>query len=78
MGNRYLHRHRERDRLVKGERYVRAYKLEQWINRCVGCGAVGHKPWIPDEEHRHRTIRKLFPPLEVDGLSMCEQCQLKD
>lgn len=68
--------HRDRStRKRDGERYVRAYKLEKWINRCVRCQDVGYKPDMPDGEHTHYHVRRYFRVLPINELGLCERCQ---
>jgi len=60
------------------EIYVRQYpEAKKWLNQCVVCGSVGYKPELPDEVYLGRlaeNIRKMFAPLAVNDISICEQC----
>jgi len=69
--------------LGDGESYLASFpKLNRWINRCVACGRVGHKPELPEHVGQPHfnlgasTLRRLFEPLEVDENGVCDQCQL--
>ena len=64
--------------MTKGEDYLRSYpKLEKWMNRCVSCGHVGHKPQLPErigEGMAAQNLRSFFPPLMLNADGQCEQC----
>jgi hypothetical protein len=67
-------------RSTASDEYLRQYpQFERWINRCVSCGAVGHKPDMPEHiggEHSigARYLRRHFRPLALDEVGRCEQC----
>ena len=77
------HQERHHD---KGEDYVSLYRLEKWINQCVGCQARGYKPDMPDEVAQNKYkrgayvaqyIRGKFSPLALDENGLCEVCRRK-
>jgi len=84
MGFRHKgHRERNQD---KGEDYVTLYRLEKWINQCIGCQARGYKPDMPDEVAQNkygrgttaaRYVRAKFRPLALDENGLCETCRRK-
>ncbi len=55
-------------------------KLHRWMNQCVACQRLGHKPELPDQIYPWPTaassnLRKYFSELEVDNDGICEQCR---
>jgi len=63
-----------------GDKYLEQYpRLSRWINVCVGCGAKGYKPDLPEDIYPHPSfatynLRELFNPLAVNELGLCEVC----
>ena len=61
-----------------GLRYLQAYgHLAAWINRCVACQRLGHKPELPDQLGKGRgaqNLRHYFPEMAVNELGLCDQC----
>lgn len=58
--------------------YLKQYpKAKRWLNQCIVCQSVGYKPEMPEKIHPGylaENIRKLFPLLSVNEISICEQC----
>ena len=59
--------------------YLKGYPRlrKNWINQCVGCQQLGHKPDLPKqlgEGVAAQNLRKYFPEMAVDGAGLCEQC----
>lgn len=51
--------------------------IKRWLNQCIICGTTGYKPELPETIFPGllaENIRKLFKPLSVDDLNICEQC----
>ena len=80
MGFRSQHRDRSTN---KGEEYVKLYRLEKWINQCLGCQARGYNPDMPDEVAQNKYgrggfcaqyIRHQFKPLPLHN-GLCEMCR---
>jgi hypothetical protein len=61
-----------------GLRYLRTYpRLAAWINRCVACQRLGHKPELPDQLGKGRAaqnLRQYFPEMAVNERGLCDQC----
>lgn len=65
---------------AEGEIYLKSYpELERrWINQCVACQRKGYKPSMPRiiyPGYAAQNLRRYFDPLDVDELSLCEQCR---
>ncbi len=64
----------------EGELYLQSYpKLRKWINECQICHSKGYKPDMPKHIANPDAvsgyfIRKYFKPLEVNEMSICNQC----
>lgn len=58
--------------------YLQMYpKLWKWMNRCLSCGHLGHKPELParlGEGVAAQSLRGYFPELALDELGLCDQC----
>lgn len=69
-----------------GEDYLKQYpKLRKWMNTCVCCGRIGHKPELPKALTSSGSggefitaaagnLRAYFSPLEVNEYGLCEIC----
>lgn len=64
------------------EQYRQQYpKVKKWLNQCVVCQSEGYKKNLPSKiepgfmaEH----IREYWDELEVDDISICDQCSCYD
>jgi hypothetical protein len=58
--------------------YLQDYpRLRKWINQCVACQRLGHKPGLPEQLGKGRAahhLRKYFPEMAVDASGLCDQC----
>lgn len=58
--------------------YLRQYpRLRKWINQCIACQRVGHKPELPEnlgETVAASNLRRFFPALALNEIGLCEQC----
>lgn len=69
------------------ETYLARYpELKRWMNTCACCGATGYRPDMPEalttragreeiETRGAQNIRRLYPPLRVNGAGLCENCE---
>jgi hypothetical protein len=62
----------------KGTSYLQMYpELWNWMNRCLSCGHLGHKPELPKKlgigVAAHH-LRRYFPELALDENGLCPQC----
>lgn len=61
-----------------GASYLQMYpKLWKWMNRCLSCGHLGHKPELPEqlgETVAAYNLRRYFPELALNQHGLCEQC----
>jgi hypothetical protein len=61
-----------------GTSYLQMYpKLWKWMNRCLSCGHLGHKPELPQIlgiTVAARNLRRYFPELALDENGLCAQC----
>jgi hypothetical protein len=63
--------------------YLKMYPelRRKWINQCVCCQHVGHKPELPEEIYpggAAQNLRRYFRPLALDARGLCEQCAGED
>jgi hypothetical protein len=62
-----------------GADYLRQYpKLWKWMNQCLVCGHIGHKPELPTrigEGVAAHHLRQYFPELSLDERGLCDQCR---
>ena len=60
------------------EQYSKMYpNVNKWLNECMICHAIGYKPEMPENIYPGRlaqNIRKLYSPLHVNELSICDIC----
>lgn len=58
--------------------YLQDYpKLWKWMNRCVSCGHLGHKPEMPESipnSTAPQNLRRFFPELALNDHGQCDQC----
>lgn len=58
--------------------YVKQYpNAKKWLNECIICQMVGYKLEIPQDIYPGllaKNIRKMFSPLPVTELSICQEC----
>lgn len=58
--------------------YVKQYPhAKKWLNKCIICQMAGYKPEMPQDIHPGllaQNLRKIFSPLYVNELSICEEC----
>lgn len=58
--------------------YVKQYpNAKKSLNECIICQMVGYKPEIPQDIYPGllaQNIRKMFSPLPVTELSICQEC----
>jgi len=63
------------------DEYLRRFPgIAKWLQTCVGCGARGYRPDLPENIYPHRSagaknLRRMFQPLALNKLGFCEQCQ---
>jgi hypothetical protein len=55
--------------------------IAKWVQTCVGCGARGYRPDLPDNIYPHpnvgaKNLRQMFRPLDLNQQGFCEQCRL--
>ncbi len=70
-------------RLYNGDALLAKHpKLLKWMNICVVCNQMGHKPELPNQIHGGKygnshaaELRLFFRPMAVDELGLCEDCQ---
>ncbi len=65
---------KSRDKNTYSKQYP---EIKRWLNQCVICESVGYKPELPEKIYpgeMANNIRKLFAPLAVNELNMCEEC----
>jgi hypothetical protein len=62
----------------EGLLYLQDYpSLRKWINQCVACQRLGHKPEMPEQigpGGAAQNLRRYFPEMGVDAAGLCEQC----
>lgn len=67
------------DKIRSKAQYRKMYpKLEKWLNRCIVCQNEGYKPELPEwitPGVLAQNIRKMWDELEVNELSMCNDCE---
>lgn len=77
MGSRFIKHGQD------GLDYIRMYpRLMKWINTCSGCGAIGHKPELPEQITRKggqwtvcaQNLRRFFKELVVNDVGLCGIC----
>jgi hypothetical protein len=60
------------------EQYLNDYPaVRRWLNEFMVCHTVGYKPEMPKKIYPGQmaeNIRKLFSPLEVNDISICDDC----
>lgn len=58
--------------------YVEQYpNAKKWLNECIICQTLGYMPEMPEDIYPGllaQNIRKLFSPLFVNELSICQEC----
>jgi hypothetical protein len=61
-----------------GLKYLQHYpRLRKWINQCVACQALGHKPEMPLQIGpgvAAQNLRRYFKALGLNATGLCEQC----
>ena len=60
-------------------KYLNLYPVEtgRWMNRCVACRRLGHKPEMPERippGFVAEKLRSLFQPLPLNERGLCEMC----
>jgi hypothetical protein len=59
------------------EQYIKMYpEARKWLNECVICNSMGFKPEMPVDIYPGRlaqNIRKLYPELNVNDISICDE-----
>jgi hypothetical protein len=62
----------------EGLLYLQDYpRLRKWINQCVACHRIGHRPDMPKQIGpgvAAQNLRRYFPKMAVDAAGLCEQC----
>jgi len=55
--------------------YLKMYPgLRKWINQCVACQTMGHKPDMPRDEPWSQNLARYFPELPLNPAGLCVQC----
>jgi hypothetical protein len=52
-------------------------ETKKWLNECLICHSTGYKPELPEKIYpglMAENIRSLFSPLDVNALSICNDC----
>jgi hypothetical protein len=61
-----------------GMQYLQSYpKLWKWINQCVVCQRIGHKPELPERIEpgvAAQNLRSFFPEFQVNEVGICKHC----
>lgn len=63
----------------EGYKYMQKFRSQAWpwMNQCVCCQNIGHKPEIPESIHPGflaQNLRRYFRPLALNDQGLCEQC----
>jgi len=65
---------KNREQILYSKQYP---EVARWLNQCVICGSVGYKPEMPTKifpGFLAENIRKLFKPLIVNEINLCNDC----
>jgi hypothetical protein len=59
--------------------YLKMYpRLRKWINQCVACQTMGHRPDMPHDEPWSKNLARYFPELPLNSTGLCAQCGKMD
>jgi hypothetical protein len=50
-------------------------ETRKWVKQCIACQSYGYNPEMPETANYYRNVKMYFPPMKVNDIGVCEQCE---